>query len=247
MTPEEVALHAKTLEHASPEAILTWALSTFAQGNLAQASSLAAEDQVVTHLLAGIDPRPAIFTLDTGRLFPELYATIARTEERYGLRIEVLFPDRADVENLVREEGINCFRRSVVLRKRCCDVRKVRLLHRRLAGLQAWITGLRREQSVTRIGVRPVEWDTANGLVKINPLAAWSEAQVWAFVAAHEVPYCELQDRGYSSLGCAPCTRAIEPGEDARAGRWWWEEPEHKECGLHLVDGTPVRARLAGG
>lgn len=174
-----------------------------------------------------------LFTLDTGRLFQDTYELIERTESRYGVKFRILFPHQSDVETMVARHGLNLFRQSVELRKECCRVRKVEPLRRALAGLDAWITGLRREQSLTRQTLEAVEWDAANGLVKINPLRDWSEAQVRDYIRARGVPYNPLHDQGFPTIGCACCTRAIRPGEDMRAGRWWWEAPEHKECGLH--------------
>jgi phosphoadenosine phosphosulfate reductase len=153
----------------------------------------------------------------------------------------VLFPDPRDVEAMVNRHGPNLFLQSVELRKECCRVRKVLPLRRELAALDAWVTGLRREQADTRIGLDRIEWDDANGLYKVNPLADWTTEQVWEYIRAHDVPYSRLHERGYPSIGCAPCTRAVDPGEDLRAGRWWWELPEHKECGLHWKDGKLVR------
>jgi phosphoadenosine phosphosulfate reductase len=155
--------------------------------------------------------------------------------------VEVYFPEAEDVEDMVCLNGINLFRESVAARKRCCEVRKIRPLQRALAGLDAWICGLRADQSPTRGGLSPIDWDEANGLVRIAPLAPWSEDDVWEYVRAHNVPVNALHDEGFRSIGCAPCTRATEPGEDVRAGRWWWESPEHKECGLH------ARREAAGG
>lgn len=222
------------------EGLLAYAVRRFGD-RVALASSLGAEDQVLTDMLARVTPRPHIFTLDTGRLPPQTYDLIDATRKRYGIQIEVLFPDRADIEELVSEGGVNLFYESVAGRKACCHARKVLPLRRKLAELDAWITGLRREQSPTRQGVAAVEWDEGNGLIKINPLADWSAEQVWEHIRAHNVPYNALHDRGYPSIGCAPCTRAVAPGQDIRSGRWWWEEPEHRECGLHVVDGVLVR------
>jgi phosphoadenosine phosphosulfate reductase len=216
----------------APEDLLAWAAERFA-GRVTLASSLGAEDQVLTDMIARATPSIAIFTIDTGRLPPETYDLLEATRARYGLKIEVFFPAAQDVEPLVSERGPNFFRRSVEDRRLCCQVRKVRPLERRLAGLAAWITGLRREQAVTRARLERIEWDESHGLVKINPLADWTETQVWDYIRQHEVPYNALHDQGYPSIGCAPCTRAVAPGEDVRAGRWWWETPEHKECGLH--------------
>lgn len=220
----------------APE-ILAWAARTFA-GGVTLASSLGAEDQVLVAMIAAARLPIPVFTLDTGRMFNESYDLMERTERELGVRIEPYFPDSNAVERMVREEGINLFYRSVELRKRCCGVRKVEPLSRALAGKRAWITGLRRAQSVTRRDARAVEWDAANGLYKINPLVAWSDDEVWSYIREHGVPYNALHDRGFPSIGCAPCTRAVAPGEDPRSGRWWWEQPEHRECGLHTGDRT---------
>jgi phosphoadenosine phosphosulfate reductase len=227
---------AEALEHryaaASAEEILDAALAAF-HPHLAFACSLGLEDVALLDLIWLREPRPRIFFLDTGRLPQETYDTLAAVQARYGLPIEVYFPRAESVEALLRAKGPNSFRASVENRKECCRIRKVEPLGRALAGAEAWITGLRREQSFTRGALVPFEWDAGNGLVKVNPLAHWSLDQVWAYVRAHDVPYNPLHDQGYPSIGCAPCTRAVQPGEDVRSGRWWWEEPEHKECGLH--------------
>ena len=220
------------LSGATPEEVLSWAAATFS-GTVALASSLGAEDQVLTAMIARERLPIGVFTLDTGRLFPETYELIAATTRVLGVPVDVYFPDAADVEEMVRLHGIDLFRDSVATRKRCCDVRKVQPLRRAQAGLEAWVCGLRSGQGATREQVAVVEWDAAAGLVKINPLASWSEEQVWAYVRANDVPVNPLHDAGMPSIGCAPCTRAVEPGEDVRAGRWWWESAEHRECGLH--------------
>ena len=216
----------------APVTVLRRAWEIFGE-RLVFATSLAAEDQVITEMIARNRWPIPLVTLDTGRLFPETYDLLAETERRYGVRIQVFFPDRAAVEAMVAESGVNLFRDSVASRKRCCQVRKIEPLRRALAPYAAWICGLRRGQSVTRAEVSEVEDDAANGRVKINPLAAWSEEQVWGTIAARGIPYNPLHDRGYPSIGCAGCTRAVRRTEDVRAGRWWWEEPEQKECGLH--------------
>jgi phosphoadenosine phosphosulfate reductase len=212
-------------------------------GRVVLASSLSVEDQVLTHLLCAVHARPRIFTLDTGRLFPETYETMERTMQRYGFRSEVLAPDTRELEEMVRMHGPNLFYRSVESRKLCCSVRKINPLRRVLSTADAWICGLRREQSVTRRSVDKIEWDEAFGLCKINPLIDWTQQQVWDYIRKNDVPYNALHDQGYPSIGCLPCTRGIEPGEDVRAGRWWWENPEHKECGLHVKDGRIVGGR----
>ncbi|MFP5486598.1 MAG: phosphoadenylyl-sulfate reductase, partial [Gammaproteobacteria bacterium] len=178
-----------------------------------------------------------IFSLDTGRLPAETYTLIGEVERRYGTRLEIYFPDATAVETYVRSHGINAFYDSVELRKACCGVRKMEPLRRALAGRKAWITGLRAAQSVTRTGLALREFDAGNGLEKLNPLSEWTEAEVWAYIRINEVPYNALHDQFYPSIGCAPCTRAIAVGEDVRAGRWWWEDPSTKECGLHAKEG----------
>ncbi|MEI7899239.1 MAG: phosphoadenylyl-sulfate reductase [bacterium] len=230
MTTEQLQ---SELEGQDPETIIRRAWETFGP-SMVFATSLAAEDQVITELIARNKWPIPFVTLDTGRLFPETYALLAETEKRYGIKIQVFFPDHAQVEEMVAEKGINLFCDSVENRKRCCRVRKLEPLKRALLPYHAWMCGLRREQSVTRAAVHVVEDDTANGLVKINPLAAWSEQEVWGTIAARQVPYSPLHDQGFSSIGCACCTRAVKRTEDLRSGRWWWEQPEHKECGLHV-------------
>jgi phosphoadenosine phosphosulfate reductase len=233
MSASELEAVAERAEGWSPQEVLSWALERF-HPRIAFASSFGVEDVAVIDMLAGIRDDARVFTLDTGRLAAETYDVMERVRERYRLPLEVYAPEREPLEELLRGRGFYSFRSSVEERKRCCGVRKVEPLRRALGGLDAWITGLRREQSVTRTAVPVVEVDHANGgIVKVNPLAAWTEAQVWAYVRAREVPYNRLHDQGYPSIGCAPCTRAIGAGEDARAGRWWWENPDTKECGLH--------------
>ncbi len=178
-------------------------------------------------------PDVGIFTIDTGRLPQETYDAMQATIAKYDFRYDVLFPDAQQVAELVGEYGPNLFYDSADLRKKCCDIRKVVPLKKKLGTLKAWICGLRKEQSVTRSDVAAVEWDAANGLVKINPIIDWTGDQVWEYIKKNEIPYNKLHDKGYPSIGCAPCTRAVAPGEDVRAGRWWWEDPQHKECGLH--------------
>lgn len=214
------------------EEILTKVLELF--GNkVTFATSMGAEDQVITHILAKLSKSANIFTLDTGRVFPETYDLLHRTVNRYGLQIKSFYPDTTQVEEMVNSKGINLFYESIENRKLCCHVRKIVPLRRALTGMDAWITGLRREQSVTRTDLKIVEWDGGNGLIKINPLLEWTEEQVWDYIKNNSIPFNKLHDQGFPSIGCQPCTRAIEKGEDLRAGRWWWEMPDSKECGLH--------------
>ena len=201
----------------------------------ALASSLGAEDMVLTDMVFRDALRIEVFTLDTGRLHNETYALLDAIAARYGERLRVVFPRTDAVEDYVNNYGINGFYSSVDLRKACCHIRKVEPLRRALAGKKAWITGLRRGQSAARQEVEVKAYDPDNGLIKFNPLANWSHEDVWTYIRTHAVPYNELHDRGFPSIGCAPCTRAVAAGEDIRAGRWWWEQGTTQECGLHAT------------
>ena len=230
ITPELTAsVAAKT---AAAQALLAdiaadWSPATFA-------NSLGAEDMVLTDLIVKSGLPIEIFSLDTGRLPLETYDLMAAVQQHYGLKLKVYFPQAEAVETYVRAHGINAFYESVELRKGCCHMRKVEPLRRALAGKEAWITGLRAQQAATRVGLPFREYDDGNGLEKFNPLADWSEKEVWTYIKQNAVPYNALHDKFYPSIGCAPCTRAISLGEDVRSGRWWWENPESKECGLHV-------------
>lgn len=213
-------------------------------GRISLATSFGAEDQVLTDIVCRLAPNIGIFTLDTGRLPQETFDTLDATQQRYDIKIKVLFPDPDQVRRLYAETGPNGFYESIENRRRCCQVRKVEPLKRELAKLGAWVTGLRRQQSLTRESLPLAQWDELNGLVKISPLADWTWRQVWDHIRRNNVPYNRLHDRGYPSIGCAPCTRAIAEGEDMRSGRWWWESPAHKECGLHV--GNSTAAEKAG-
>jgi phosphoadenosine phosphosulfate reductase len=233
MIKKENVSHINGLLAGKPaEEVLNWFLNEF-EGKVAFSTSLGAEDQVITRMISDIDRSAHIFTLDTGRLFPETYDLIDLTAKKYGLNIKIMFPDAARVESMVNTKGINLFYDSIENRKLCCHIRKIEPLKRAFEGLDAWICGLRRDQSVTRKEVQLVEWDDTNGLIKVNPLIDWTEAQVWDYIRGNHIPYNQLHDKDYPSIGCQPCTRAILPGEDIRAGRWWWENPESRECGLH--------------
>jgi phosphoadenosine phosphosulfate reductase len=215
--------------------IVNWALENY-NPRIGLACSFQAEASVLidlVHRVRGADFR--LFTLDTGRLNQETYDCMDAMRERYGVQVDVFFPDAEGVEQMVRKNGLNLFYNSVELRKLCCGVRKVEPLNRALKDLDAWMTGLRREQAVTRADVRKIELDKDHGnIVKINPLVDWSTDDVWEYIRKNHVPYNRLHMQGYPSIGCAPCTRAVKPGEDLRAGRWWWENPNTKECGLHV-------------
>ncbi|MDP2805942.1 MAG: phosphoadenylyl-sulfate reductase [Gallionellaceae bacterium] len=203
------------------------------------ANSLGAEDMVLTDLIAKHYPEIQMFSLDTGRLPQSTYDLMQAVRTRYGLPLQVYFPNSSRVEGYVAKNGVNGFYDSVEARKTCCHVRKVEPLQRALNGKKAWITGLRREQATVRANLQTSTFDVDNGLQKFNPLLEWTNAEVWEYIKANDVPYNKLHDQFYPSIGCTPCTRAITAGEDIRAGRWWWESPEGKECGLHLSR-TPV-------
>jgi ferredoxin-nitrite reductase len=228
-----VADAAVRFEGASAEELLTWALDTF-HPRLAISAAGGVDGLALVDMAWRINPDVRVFTLDTGRLPPETYALFEEVRERYGIDVEFEVPDGNDVAKLSTTYGPNLMYRSVDLRLACCTVRKVEPLKRKLATLDAWIAGLRREQWVSRRNIAKVELDREHGnIVKLNPLADWSLDRVWDYVRANEVPYHELFDHGYTSIGCAPCTRAVLPGEPERAGRWWWEEDTDKECGIH--------------
>lgn len=225
---------APRLAEADAEGVVRWALETFGR-DVAFACSFGAEDVVLVDLIARIDPTARMFVLDTGRLNQETYETMERCRAKYGVEFETYAPQTDAVQRLLSAKGPNSFYDSIENRKECCGIRKVEPLRRALDGKRAWITGLRRAQSVTRTDLPKIEMDeTHGGIFKVNPLAEWSEAEVWAYIEGNGVPYNPLHDRGFPSIGCAPCTRAIAPGEDLRAGRWWWENPDQKECGLHV-------------
>ena len=222
------------LRNASAQEVLKWALDTFGC-DVTLACSFGAEDVVLVDMIAKIDPKARMFVLDTGRLHQETYDVMERCREKYGVEFETLHPNTIAVEQLLSTKGPNSFYASIENRKECCGIRKVEPLRRALSGKRAWITGLRRAQAVTRVDLPKVEIDeTHEGIFKINPLAEWSQEDVWSYIREHGVPYNVLHDQGFPSIGCACCTRAVAPGEDIRAGRWWWENPEQKECGLHV-------------
>lgn len=227
LTPELI----KKIEESSlPEGMKL--VTELFPGKVVFSSSLGQEDQVLTDVIFKNDLPVKIFTIDTGRLFNETYELLDRTTARYKKSIAVYFPNAADVEEFVATKGINSFYESVENRKECCNIRKVIPLNRALAGAKVWITGLRAEQSNNRHDMPMIEWSEEKQLYKFNPLIKWSYDDMISYIEKHNVPYNRLHDKGFISIGCAPCTRAIEPGEDARAGRWWWETSQ-KECGLH--------------
>lgn len=227
-------IDAKRFESMPVMEILQWTIKTFDK-KAGLASSFGMEDMVLLDMLSRLEGDITVFTLDTGRLPEETYEIMDRARNKYKINIEVFFPEQKATEQLVREKGFYSFRESVDNRKECCFIRKVQPLKRALSGLDAWVTGLRREQSVTRTDLFKVANDPDNpSLVKINPLADWTVKQVEDYIRDNNVPVNALHEKNYPSIGCAPCTRAVAEGEDIRAGRWWWENPEHKECGLHI-------------
>ena len=236
---------ADRFEHASAQELLAWALERF-HPRMAISAAGGVDGMVLVDMAWRIDPSIRVFTLDTGRLPPETYALFDEVRERYRIEVEWAFPERGDVERLMKENGPNLMYQGVDLRLACCEIRKVDPLKRKLATLDAWIAGLRREQWKSRRNITKIELDRDHGgIVKLNPLADWTLEQVWAYIREHEVPYHELFDHGYTSIGCAPCTRPVLPGEHERAGRWWWESEADKECGIHCsvqLLGTPSDA-----
>lgn len=232
LTQIEAAEAAKRLESATPQEVLKWGIEKFGS-RLSLASSFGLEDVVLIDMFTKLDPKARIFTLDTGRLHQETYDVMDKIREKYGISFEAYFPKNDAVEDMERTHGLNLFYKSPDLRILCCNVRKVEPLKRALSTVDAWITGLRREQNPTRAAVAKVEIDAGNGIVKLNPLAEWTQDHVWNYIKENEVPFNTLFNAGFTSIGCAPCTRPTKPGEDPRAGRWWWETSAAKECGLH--------------
>lgn len=218
----------------SPEEIVGSVVEKIGISKIALASSLSIEDQVLTDILLKVNPKARIFFIDTGRHFQKTYDLLDETMQRYNFNFEVYAPESKDLEETVSKYGANFFYDSVELRKKCCEIRKVKPLKRVLSSVDAWICGLRREQSVTRQEVELLEWDENHSIYKVNPIAYWTEEMVWEYIKKHNVPYSSLYKNGYPSVGCQPCTRAVKLGDDVRSGRWWWEDPDKKECGLHL-------------
>ncbi len=235
-TAEKLAKINERLESATPQDVLLWAHEELGD-DVALMSSFGLEDMALLDMFWRITPDARVMTLDTLRLPTETYPLFDQATARYGIKIEAFYPDMDAVREMIEERGYNLFYKDVQSRKKCCGVRKVEPLGRALESVNGWITGLRRDQGMERSVIDIVEWDDAHDAYKINPLANWTFGQVRAYIAEHSVPYNELHDRGFPSLGCAPCTRAVEPGQDIRAGRWWWEaDPDAKECGLHIVE-----------
>jgi len=223
------------LQKKSTEEIIRYFLANY-PNKVTLGSSLGAEDQVLLDIMSKCCRDFTVFTLDTGRLFPETYDLIDMTNKKYGMAIKVFFPDSRQVEKMVNSKGINLFYDSIENRKQCCYIRKIEPLKKALPGNDVWVTGLRKDQSLNRFNTQLVEWDSSYSIIKVNPLLTWAEKDVWAYIKQNDVPYNPLHDKGFPSIGCQPCTRAVIPGEDFRSGRWWWEAPEHNECGLHVKE-----------
>jgi len=230
-TAEEVQQLNKNLK--TPQEVLKWSIDNL-HPRLAMASSFGAEDVVVIDMMTKINPKVRIFTLDTGRLNQETYDVMDKIREKYNIHIEVMFPDRDEVEQMVRANGMNLFYHSTGNRKLCCGIRKVHPLNRMLSTLDGWVTGLRADQTEIRSNANRIELDGQhNDIIKINPIIEWTWEQTWDYIKNNNIPYNKLHDLGFPSIGCEPCTRAIKSGESLRAGRWWWESDSQKECGLH--------------
>jgi phosphoadenosine phosphosulfate reductase len=234
ITFEHIKKIADEMEMKSAHNILKWAIDTYGL-RIGLASSFGAEDLVLIDMMVKINKeKTKVFTLDTGRLNQETYDVMDEIRRKYGIQIIVYFPEQNEVEQMVRIKGMNLMYESVENRKLCCEIRKVHPLNRALDNLDGWITGLRREQTTMRSDVKKIEIDYSHGnIVKVNPLADWTHEMVWDYIHKNNVPYNKLHDIGYPSIGCEPCTRAVNPKEDPRSGRWWWENAAHKECGLH--------------
>jgi phosphoadenosine phosphosulfate reductase len=223
-------------EHLNALEVLRLALDVIGPERIALSASFGPEDIVLLDLLTQLTPKPRVFTLDTGRLPQETYDLIDAVRARFGVDVEVVFPEAREVEAMTRERGTNLFYRSIEDRRRCCDVRKVAPLGRALRGLDGWITGVRRDQIGTRSGTLKIGFDLEHGMIwKVSPLADWTEDEVWARIRQRDLPYNALHDAGYPSIGCAPCSRAVPAGADPRSGRWWWEQPDDRECGIHVA------------
>lgn len=232
---EEVKRLNDEFEGSSPREVLEWASRNLGSG-VALATSFQLQGMALLDMLVRTDPRARIFTLDTGRLPSQTYDLMDRVRDRYGVNVEVLFPDKAEVEEMVARHGVNLFYKSVENRRLCCQVRKTNPLNGFLRTLDAWISSIRADQTEQRAGARKFEIDYLHGrMLKINPILDWTIERVWDYVRENDVPYNELHDMGYPSIGCAPCTRAVKEGDDPRAGRWWWERGSDKECGIHFV------------
>ncbi|KJJ84213.1 adenylylsulfate reductase thioredoxin dependent [Candidatus Omnitrophus magneticus] len=239
----ELFSYIENLDNRKLEEIILKLAQVFGSEKIVFASSLSIEDQVITDIIAKKINNIKIFTLDTGMLPKETIELIDITEKKYNIKIERVMPDETAVLEMIRIHGANLYYESVEKRKLCCHTRKILPLLKRLAVVNVWITGLRREQSITREHAGKIEFDEKFGIIKVNPLMYWTTQDVWKYIGENNVPYNVLYDRGYQSVGCASCSRAVKPGEDLRSGRWWWEDPSRKECGLHINPKNETKAR----
>jgi len=237
----------KSLRERAEDSIARLRAAVADYKNVCYANSLGSESVVLTDLIWEFVPEIEIFSIDTGRLYPETYDLIERVQHRYGRALRMYYPEASDLEEWVGKNGINGFRDSLDQRHGCCGIRKVAPFRRAVAGKSAWVTGIRRAQSASRALAAPVEWDHEYGLHKVSPLLEWSETEIWDYIRKKRLPYNSLHDTGFPSIGCAPCTRAVSPGEDERSGRWWWERSDSRECGLHPRRKGPALAVLGGG
>ena len=239
---EKIEVLKNKAKDLSPEQIIELTYVEF--GNRVNfATSLGEEDQIILDMISKVAPKIDVFTLDTGRLHHETYDLLAKNQKKYRINFKIFYPDTTSVEKMVRDKGINLFYESFENRKLCCGVRKVEPLRRALKNVDAWICGLRREQTVTRSHIEIFDWDENNQKIKISPIAFWTMEDVHKYINENNVDVNPLHAKGYMSIGCAPCTRAVKPGEDIRAGRWWWEAPEQKGCGLHIQNGKLIRGK----
>ncbi len=228
------------LKERKTNEVLKWAADIY-KGKIVLTTSLGPEDQVILDIIQNHSLPIHAFTIDTGRLFNETYELIEKTETHYGIKIRTYFPDTSEIEETINSSGINMFYKSIEQRKQCCKIRKVNPLNRALKEVECWITGLRKDQSKSREKQNILSWDQTREILKINPLINWTEQQVWDYIKKNNVPYNTLHKKGYPSIGCACCTKEVIQGEHFRTGRWWWEANEHKECGIHILDGKLVR------
>ena len=231
---KQLEIYQNILRSKSPVEIIDWCLHEFTESKIALSTSFSIEDQVITHLLVKTGKKPAFFTVDSGRLFQETFDTMQKTIDQYNIAIKTYSPDTTDLQRMMSENGPNFFYDSLESRKLCCQIRKVEPYQRALKDFDICISGRRMDQAGSRQDLKILEWDNKNRLYKLNPLINWTEAETFQFINDHKIPFNSLYNRGYRSIGCAPCTRAIGKNDDIRSGRWWWENPEHKECGIHL-------------
>ena len=233
----------KLLEDKTALDIIKWTYNTFDREKIKLSTSFGAEGMTLIHLLANTVENPNIFTIDTGRLFQSTYDVWQEVVDKYKINIEAFFPDSKDISDIVGATGPNLFYKSVENRKKCCYVRKIKPLKNALKNMSAWISGIRRSQSDSRAQIKIVSYSSTHNCYKIVPLAKWSEENVWEYIRNNGVPYDKHHDKGYFTIGCAPCTRSVRPAEDIRSGRWWWEQKQQKECGIHIEDGKVIKKK----